>query len=81
MPDPGMERENAPLLPRGGGGGDWALLELTDALQLERKVLFIRKTKANRTQLKEVVCPNFFKSDSSLAISYDLIIFNGTWHK
>ena len=27
-------RENAPLLRGGGGGGEWALLELTDALPL-----------------------------------------------
>ena len=39
-PPPGLTmRVNAPQLP--GGGGGWAWLELTDALQVDKSLLFI----------------------------------------
>ena len=35
-----LTRKNAPLMPASGGGGGWALLELTDALQLYNDIKF-----------------------------------------
>ena len=41
MPGPVRDnRKNAPLMPASRGGGGWALLELTDALQLYNDIKF-----------------------------------------